>query len=136
MTNRVSLRRIRDVIVLGFVALSMLQSLAATRLLLGRYPWQPASAGLNELWCGNALTDPLAFLLNGAVPFTYLVLVGFSGRPDRDRRWTAWDGIVTTLFLVTVAGLVTEVCVVKPYGLDVLRQVWWLPWRWRHYWPI
>jgi hypothetical protein len=91
----------------------------ATRVLSGR-------AG--ELWCGNILSDPLLFLLNGAGPVAAACGIALAFRSIRSRRWQVLPVSALLLFFVTSAGLISGALWLEwVCGMEILSGIWWLP---------
>lgn len=80
------------------------------------------------LGCGNVITDPLLFLVNWLGPLCLGCVVALGWNRQRRGIRPVLPIAVLPLFLGTVAGLAIEVWLLREYGINLSRCVWWLPW--------
>jgi len=82
--------------------------------------------------CGNAISDPLLFLLNWVGPLAGLCLVTLTLRGIRCRRRPLLPIMLLPLFVGTTAALLWEVTWLREFGFpDLIECIRWLHWlRW------
>jgi hypothetical protein len=81
-----------------------------------------------RLWCGNVISDPLAYLLNQIGPIVAGCGVAFVCRRIPARQRPLLPARFLPLLLGTTAALLFEArWLSNEYGLP-LHRIWWFPW--------
>lgn len=114
------MHRLLTAVILAYAGLSAAQWGFASRLM-----YAPREPGM--FLCGNAISDPFAWILNVPAPLAASSAIIMVRRCAKTHQWPRFVVAALFAFVVTSALLAYEGYFLGRYGFEF--DIWWLRWR-------